>query len=43
MLGTEQEFSKDFPGGPVVSNLPASAGNTGQITSPGIFHMPQSN
>ena len=34
MPGTTQEFSKDFPGGPVVSNPPANAGNTSEIAGP---------
>ena len=29
----------DFPGGPVVGNLPANAGDTGSIPDPGRFHM----
>ena len=33
----------DFPGGTVVKNLPASAGDTGSSPGPGRFHMPQSN
>ena len=33
----------DFPGGPVVKNLPASAGHTGSIPGLGSFHMPRSN
>ena len=33
----------DFPGGPVVKNLPASAGETGSIPGLGRFHMPQGN
>ena len=33
----------DFLGGPVVENLPANAGDTGSIPSPGRSHMPQSN
>ena len=28
-----------FPGGPVVKNLPASAGDTGLIPGPGRSHM----
>ena len=32
-----------FPGGSVVKNPPASAGNTGLIPGLGRFHMPQSN
>ena len=30
----------DFPGGPVVKNRPANAGDTGLIPAPGRFHMP---
>ena len=33
----------DFPGGAVVKNLPASAGDTGSIPGPGRSHMPRSN
>ena len=33
----------DFPGGAVVKNLPASAGDTGSIPVLGRSHMPQSN
>ena len=33
----------DFPGGTVVKNLPANAGDTGSIPGPGRSHMPQSN
>ena len=29
-----------FPGGPVVDNLLANAGDTGSIPSPGRFHVP---
>ena len=32
-----------FPGGAVVKNLPAHAGDTGSSPSPGRSHMPQSN
>ena len=31
----------DFPGGPVVKNPPANAGDTGLIPRLGRFHMPQ--
>ena len=31
------------PGGAVVGNLPANAGDTGSISGPGRSHMPQSN
>ena len=30
---------KDFPDGPAVTNLPASAGDTGSIPDLGRFHM----
>ena len=33
----------DFPGGPVLKNPPANAGNTGAISGPRRFHIPQSN
>ena len=33
----------DFPGGPVVKNLPANAGDTGLIPGPGRSHTPQGN
>ena len=33
----------DFPGGAVVRNLPADAGDTGLSPGPGRSHMPQSN
>ena len=33
----------DFPGGAVVKNPPANAGDTGSSPAPGKFHMPQSN
>ena len=32
-----------FPGGAVVKNLPASAGDTGSSPGPGRSHMPWSN
>ena len=34
---------EDFPGGAVVKNLPANAGDTGLSPGPGRSHMPQSN
>ena len=34
---------RDFPGGPVVKNLPADAGDMGSSPGPGRSHMPQSN
>ena len=33
----------DFPGGTVVNNPPANAGDTGSSPGPGRSHMPQSN
>ena len=32
-----------FPGGSVVENLPADAGDQGSIPGPGRSHMPRSN
>jgi len=32
-----------FPGGPVVKNPPANAGDTGSIPGPGRSHMPRRN
>ena len=32
---------EDFPGGPVVKNLPANSGDTGLSPGPGRFHMPR--
>ena len=34
---------RDFPGGIVVKNPPANAGDTGSIPGPGRSHMPWSN
>ena len=36
-------FIGGFPGGAVVKNPPASAGDTGSIPGPGRSHMPQSS
>ena len=33
----------DFPGGTVVENPPANAGDMGSIPGPGRSHMPRSN
>ena len=35
--------NRDFPGGAVVKNLPANAGDTGLSPGPGRSHMPRSN
>ena len=32
-----------FNNGPVLKNLPANAGDTGSISGPGRFHVPQGN
>ena len=37
------EMKEGFPGGAVVKNLPAKAGDTGSIPGLGRSHMPQSN
>ena len=34
---------QDFPGGTVVKNPPANAGDTGSSPGPGRSHRPQSN
>ena len=34
---------RDFPGGSVVKNLPAKAGDMGSIPGPGRFHMLRGN
>ena len=33
----------DFPGGPVLKNLPVNAGDVGPIPGPGRCHVPQGN
>ena len=38
-----RKVKEDFPGGPVVKNLPANAGDTGLSLGPGRSHMLQSN
>ena len=37
------KMGQDLPGGPVVKNPPANAGNTGLIPGWGRSHMPQSD
>lgn len=39
----KKKKTTDFPGGPVVTNLPADAENTGSISALGRSHMPQGN
>ncbi|KAG5197963.1 hypothetical protein MJG53_012590 [Ovis ammon polii x Ovis aries] len=41
ILKWTKENMEDLPGGPVVGNLPANAGDTASIPSPGRSHMPQ--
>ena len=38
-----QKIVQDFPGGSLVKNPPASAGDIGSISDPGRSHMPRSN
>ena len=38
-----QDYLQGFPGGAVVENLPANAGDTGSSPGLGRFHMPRSN
>ena len=44
-LGSFGEYKtlQGFPGGTVVKNPPANAGNTGLSPGPGRSHMPRSN
>ena len=39
----KRDFFGDFPGGAVVKNPPANAGDTGSSPGPGRSHMPRSN
>ena len=39
----ENHHSWDVPGGPVVKNLPANAGDTGSVSSGGRSHVQQGN
>ena len=39
----QKDEKVNFPGGPVVKNLPCNAGDTGLIPGPGGFHIPQGN
>ena len=42
-LGIKTVRERNFPGGPVVKNLPKNAGDMNSIPGPGRSHMPQSN
>ena len=39
----KNDLLENFPGGLVVKNLPANAGDTASILELGRFHVPQSN
>ena len=39
----QKNYFGDFPGGTVVKNPLANAGDTGSIPGPGRSHMPRSN
>ena len=39
----KKDKPRDFPGGAVVKNPPANAGDLGSIPGPGRSHMPRSN
>ena len=43
LLIKKDPVPRDFPGGSVVKNPPAKAGETGSIPAPGRFHMPRGN
>ena len=40
---SKNRTSQNFPGGPVVKNLPVNAGDMDLIPDPGRFHMAQGN
>ena len=42
-VGQDGLKDRDFPGGAVVKNLPANAGDTGLSPGLGRSHMPRSN
>ena len=42
MIFTDKKQLEGFPGGAVVENLPANAGDTGSSPGLGISHTPQS-
>ena len=42
-LKSRSQIFADFPGGTVVKNPPANAGDTGSSPGPGRSHMPRSN
>ena len=40
---SQENLAMGFPGGAVVKNPPANAGDTGSSPGPGRSHMPRSN
>ena len=42
-LNNKKQTAQGFPGGAVVENLPANAGDTGSSPGLGGSHMPRSN
>ena len=42
-ISIRKVWSRGFPGGAVVKNPPANAGDTGSSLGPGRYHMPRSN
>ena len=43
LMNAKISQQRGFPGGAVVKNPPANAGDTGSSPGPGRSHMPQSN
>ena len=43
LVGTFKKYKEGFPGGTVVKNLPANAGDMGSSPGLGRSHMPRSN
>ena len=43
LIGEQEPSVEDFPGGPVVKNLPANVGDTGSIPVSGRSHQLRSN
>ena len=43
LINKTRQKGRDFPGGAVVKNLPANAGDTDSIPGLGRSHMPRSN
>ena len=39
----KKQADRDFPGGAVIKNPPADAGDTGSFPGPGRSHMPRGN